>query len=399
MSFENPTRLRVGTSGTLSSKRYRVAGRVVMGVVDDGVTYYWQEFNLVNDEGKSATLVFEEGERGGEWKLFVMFEPTTPFTAAEAARKRPGDRVSLDGTALRVTLTDTSRVYHIEGTPPEGIEVGDVAHYFNAESGTLMQVVSWTGEEVECFRGFALQRGIVGAAFGVPETFRSTYPKTISNFTVSGSRDYDNQGKYLAAFAALFVCFILFIMVAPNLGSFRPRQSATVKTPAVAEPFPVATLIKVKGMPFRVTKHLAVEIAEVGFAFKRNEYELTADDDSKSLLVYGTKPGGKDWVWFTPVDFDGMTPQQAGKLRVGDTFTLNGATNFVRHIFQYNVNMEDFAEPMALQLDVGHILFGLSGETEQVVYSARWDNNGIHGYRGEKLSDNQVEVVVKPQSH
>jgi len=386
----------VGMTGTLSGKRYRVAGRVVMGVVDDGVTYYWQEFNVVNDEGKSATLVFEESERGGEWKLFVMFEPTNPMTAAEAAKKRPGDRVNLDGTNLPVTLKDNSRVYYVEGTAPEGVEVGDVAHYFNAESGPTMEVVSWTGEEVEFFRGFTLQSGMVAAAFGIQETFRSTYPKTISNFTLSGT---NGEGtNYSGIIQAIVAGIFILIVIVPNLNLAIPRRRgpAVVKTLAADAPFKVGTLIKVKGTSYRISKHLAVEIAQVGLAFRRHEYELAGDDDSKMLLVYGWQPGGKDWVLFTPVDSDTLTPQQAGTLRFGDKFTLNGVTTVISQIFQYTINLEDPINPDTWGSDSGNIFYGLSGESGSMIFMARWNNNIIRFYRGEKLPEKQIETLANP---
>ena len=36
-------------TGTLSGTRYRVVGRVVLGMEEGGETYYWNEFNLVDD--------------------------------------------------------------------------------------------------------------------------------------------------------------------------------------------------------------------------------------------------------------------------------------------------------------------------------------------------------------
>ena len=168
MSFENPTRLRIGMHGNFAGKDYRLIGRVVMGVTDDGETYYWNEFNLAASDGTSADLVYEETERGGEWRLFTLFDPEYPMTAADAATKRVGDHLNLTGTDVRVTLLDTSRVYHIEGQAPEGVEVGDVANYFNAEAGGIMQVVSWTGEEVEFYNGVNLARGVVNSAFNLP---------------------------------------------------------------------------------------------------------------------------------------------------------------------------------------------------------------------------------------
>jgi hypothetical protein len=54
MSFENPTSLRIGMTGTVAGKSYRVVGRVVMGVEEAGQTYYWNEFNLQADDGEFA---------------------------------------------------------------------------------------------------------------------------------------------------------------------------------------------------------------------------------------------------------------------------------------------------------------------------------------------------------
>ena len=62
---------------------------------------------------------------------------------------------------------DESLVCEIEGEAPEGVELGDVAHYFNAESGNEMVVVSWTGDEVEFYRGVNIPARAVSSAFGV----------------------------------------------------------------------------------------------------------------------------------------------------------------------------------------------------------------------------------------
>src|ERR1017187_8719668 len=78
-------------TGSISGKQYRVVGRVVLGEHEEGGTYYWNEFNLESDGGEVATLVYEETERGGEWRLFHLFEPACPMTAKDAATKREGD--------------------------------------------------------------------------------------------------------------------------------------------------------------------------------------------------------------------------------------------------------------------------------------------------------------------
>ena len=49
------------------------------------------------------------------------------------------------------------------------MSVGDVAQYFNAEAGGKMWVVSWSGDEVECYRGMQLHPGAVAQALRLPE--------------------------------------------------------------------------------------------------------------------------------------------------------------------------------------------------------------------------------------
>ena len=199
MSFENPTRLRIGMHANFGGKDYRLVGRVVMGVTDDGDTYYWNEFSLESRDGSQADLVYEETERGGEWRLFTMFEPEYPMTATDAATRRVGDSLNLTGTDVRVTLLDTSRVYRIEGLAPEGVEVGDVANYFNAESGEVMQVVSWTGDEIEFFNGVNLSSGVVNSAFNLPQE-PSGFARNLSALSSSGS-DISSASGILSAHA------------------------------------------------------------------------------------------------------------------------------------------------------------------------------------------------------
>src|SRR5688572_8869741 len=186
MSFENPTPLRVGASGTLNGWRVSVAGRLVMATQDGNDSYFWNEYYLVDDSGNSAMLVFEETEHGPAWKLFRDFTPSHPITAQEAATKQVGDTVNLDGTAAAVSFVGNSRVFHIEGRAPEGVESGDIASYFNVDTGSRMLVASWTGEEIEFYEGLDAPGESIASAFGlssdtidggragVPPAFRNT---------------------------------------------------------------------------------------------------------------------------------------------------------------------------------------------------------------------------------
>src|SRR5260370_40802875 len=94
-----------------------------------------------------------------------MSEPTRGLSAEDAAAKRVGGTMDLDGTRVRVTLVRQSRIYHVEGTAPEGEAVGCLADYFNAEAGNEMFVVSWTGSEIEFYRGRTIPKSEVASAF------------------------------------------------------------------------------------------------------------------------------------------------------------------------------------------------------------------------------------------
>src|SRR5262245_50102745 len=106
MAAPNPTPINVGMTGTFLSQRYRVAGRMVMSMEEEGETYYWNEFYLIADNGTEATLVFEETESGAAWKLFRLIDPPQPITAAEAASKQVGDTLDFAGRPLRITCVD-----------------------------------------------------------------------------------------------------------------------------------------------------------------------------------------------------------------------------------------------------------------------------------------------------
>ena len=382
MSFANPTPLRVGMTGTLAGTRYRVAGRVVLGMEDAGETYYWNEFNLVDDAGDSVTLVYEESESGGEWKLFTWFEPDNPRSVPEAAAQRVGDEVNFDGTPLRVTLVDESRVYHIEGEAPEGVEMGDVAHYFNAEAGNKMQVASWTGDEVEYYRGVDLPRGTVATAFGLPSERSAA-----SFLSAPDEGGLASSGVVLKVVGALLFLAIIFA----SYSSCRPtvRRPTLVKTTAPSSPLTVGSSFTLAGKNYIVTSHAVVEIAQVGQVHERHEYKLLDHDGNPALLVYGLKPSAKDGALFTPIQpLDPLTPQQAAALRAGDTVNLDGSVAPVSQLFRSVIRQAD--SPESPDSRIGTMSFGFSGKSGETLLLARWNDGGIAFYRGRNLDAKEV---------
>jgi len=382
MSLENPTRLRIGMHGTFAGKDYRVIGRVVMGVTDDGETYYWNEFNLECKDGTSADLVYEEKERGGEWRLFTAFDPEYPMTAADATTKRVGDHLNLTGKDVRVTLVDTSRVYRIEGTAPEGVAVGDVANYFNAEAGGIMQVVSWTGEEVEFYNGVNLAPGAVNSAFNLPpEPGGTGGGKIFSSLSGSGSGNYSSALKF--TLQAAFVIFLFFIIFGRTLSCSTNYEAAPVKLiSAQAAPLAVGANGKWNDKHYRITAHAVVEIAQVGLIFERHEYQLTDDYGMNALLVCGNKPAAADWIFFEPLNpLLSPTAKQAAAKKVGDAIELDGFTGKVTDLFRSTIKQSD-GDGLA-GMKNGTVFYGLGASSEYRILLARWNGDGIIYLRGQ----------------
>lgn len=394
MSYANPTRVRIGMHGTFGGKDFRVISRVVMGESEEGETYYWNEFNLQAADGTSACLVYEETERGGEWKLFRDFEPEYPMPAADAATKRVGDRLNLTDDEVRVTFRGSSRVFRIEGKAPEGVEVGDVARYFNAEAPGIMQVVSWTGEEIEFYDGVKLTPREVQQAFRLPEI-----GKPGGNWLSGTNSSYDtNSGSYLSSgkfllYAGIAVIF-LFIAFGNAFTSCRLTRKAPPAKHIAADPAPLLTGAKGQwqGADYRISAHAVMEIGEMNVVFERHEYELLDDQGQVSLLVCGLQPGMTNWVLFAPLTpYPLPTPLEAASQKSGDLIQIDGNIGTVTSLFQSTVNSMDNVAPTTWRN--GNVSFGYEASSVNGFLLARWNNVEARFFRGQTISSTEFKAA------
>lgn len=296
MSLANPTSLRVGQRGAFQGWQVTITGRVVLSVEIEGETYYWNEYILTGDNGASGTLVYEEGEDGPEWKLFRMFEPATPLTAREAARLRVGDKVNLTGSPIAITLVDESVVRLIEGTPPEGVERGDVAHYFNADTGRSMLVVSWTGDEVEFYEGHDLPEDLVLKGFGLASV-------TPARSAASGSK---KSGGCLPILLLGVIAVIAYFVISAFRDKTPSRASAR---PASAPTQPAAPIVQIalgSSGTLDQRDYAVAAISNVSIGRSREgsrddtEYLLRTASGETALLMRGLMGGTHTWHLFTP---------------------------------------------------------------------------------------------------
>ena len=383
MNFNNPTKIGIGATGLFHGQKYRVIGRVLLGEKEEDMIYGWNEFNLLSDSGEAATLVFEQTQRGPEWRWFTMFEPEFPMAAEDAATKRVGDVVNLDGVDVTVTFVQESRIYLIDGRAPEGQRVGSRANYFNAEHGPKMIVVSWTGTEVEYYKGVTISAGMVASAFNLP-----VGQMLKSNFVGGGGFSGTGLAKLvLVSIIGLFILMCFFSNIPSGV-----REPAVVKHPALAPPLAVGNAGSLNGTHYRIVGHAQVEIAETGNFVDRHEYYLRDDDTNDALLVYGASPDAKDWIFFTPLHpAIALTPQQAGNVRLGKTVNVDGVVAPVTELFRSTIQqIEDPDQPGWKSGDVRYGFIAREGSTNLLV---RWNEQDIEFEQGKTVDAKVVATA------
>ena len=379
MNFPNPTRIKVGMEATFAGKQYRVAGRAVLGIVESGQVYYWQEYNLETDEGNPATLVFEDNEEGPQWKMFTMFEPQFPISAEDAASKRTGDVINLEGGDCRVTRVDHSRVYFVEGKAPEGEVENAAADYFNAVEKGRMVVVSWTGEEVECYRGMNISNGMVATAFGLEGSDLVTF------HLYHAARTAKANGLLIGL--GVFAFIMIFMGVMSDTRPMR-RPPAVKNFTAPSSSFELSG----EGTKYRIAARTLVEVEEVGLRSQRHEYFLTNDEGGSALLIEGMQPGTKDWVLFKALSpIEAMTPQQAAKVRVGQIVNVDGVVAVVTDLFRSTVIMGEEAG-YAIPIKSDEVRYGFLGRKNTTLLMVRWNANGITFRQGMELKEKEVKA-------
>jgi hypothetical protein len=357
-----------------------------MGMEEEGETYYWNEFNLVDDAESSATLVFEETENGPQWRLFTLFDPVHPMTAREAASKGAGDSVNLDGTPIQITLVDQSRVYHIEGEAPEGVEVGDVANYFNAEDQTRMLVASWTGGEIEFYWGMDVAADNVTNAFGLPSAVAISSPSAFSGTSTGTSSSSGCIMKLISTMLATVVGLAVH-----SSWFSRPQSPAPVKPQAPASPLVLGAKGTLAQRTYTVAGHSLLEVAKAGTIYDRHEYNLANDAGGRALLVCGLNGDSKQWHLFQQVVRAlELTPFQAAAKRPGDVVSLDGSPMRVKELFRVQFLSRD--GELSSRVAPGSEQFGFLAEGNDECLMARWTNQGIEFHRGRALSDKDVTV-------
>lgn len=328
MSTANPTPARVGMTGTFAGKAYTIIARVVMGMEEEGETYYWNEFYLSDGSDRIAMLVCEEVYGAQQWRLFTELTPAKPLTAREAGLKQVGDRVDLDGVSAEVTVVDETRVWFIEGKAPDWVSVGDEAQYFNAEAGGKMWVVSWSGDEVEYYRGMQLYPELVAQALRLRA---DSFKRASSASSWSGGGSSGNLGTIIKVVTFLFGLGVIFYLRSATTG---PRTSFTLspapqpvvvqRAPTPPPPLTVGTNVVLDGRTYQVVSHRVTGFTKVNAQWNTHHYQVTDAAGQTNLLAvrqHATQPTLH--LFRQHAATRPPTPEVAAAMRVGEKVTLD----------------------------------------------------------------------------
>jgi hypothetical protein len=302
-----------------------------------------------------------------------MFDPPSPVTADEAADKHVDDIVDLDGVKLRITRVDRSQVYRVEGKTPMGIEPGKQAKYFNAEAGSRLVVVSWTGDEMEFYSGMTTSAQMVAAAFNL-QGFAAW------RFAASSGRSWFSTQIWMPAVLGLA---LIFLPAACFIDLARSGRAASVTVQsAPASSLRVGASGVLNGVQYKIDGHELVEIAEVGRRRQCHEYNLSGVDTNEVRLVCDTGPKGPVWLLYTLLQPEHpLTPLAAGAMHVGQNVQVDDSVAAIRELFRDTVrSTEGESVPV---VKAGDIFYGFTGTMiVNDVLLVRWNETNIFYLQG-----------------
>jgi hypothetical protein len=379
-------------TGTFAGKRYEITARVVMGVEEEGETYYWDEFYLSDGSDKLVTLVCEQGVQSQEWRMFTEFEMSPTMTARAAALVREGDPFQIDGVAGRVTLIGESRVYEVEGRAPAWLTRGDTAKYFNVEARGKMWVVSWTGDEVECYRGMDLHFTAVAQAFGLPvASFVS-----MTTRGESGVKRWALGGMAAAVGVVVAAGFFRGCQATPKYTTTAappsranapvPPAMAFVEThlPAAspAETLGVGDVVKIDGRTYRIAGKQAASFARVNAKWISTVLRLTDEAGATSVAFLKLFPDSANWHHFAPepTAAGSLSPNEAGARRLGDVISAGDFSGRVSEMVMSKSVSVRGAAPLAVFDEGATYHFLARGDAG--VLLASWNGEKIEFFRG-----------------
>jgi hypothetical protein len=253
-----------------------------------------------------------------------------------------------------------------------------------------MYVVSWTGDEVEIFRGMDLLIQAVASAFQFQARGTLIQPGR-SSITSSLSGPYSNPTGWIAKLA---IIALVGLVVGPGLirscRSRSVRQAfAPTKPSTPVSPLRGGTSGTIGGKTWRLVGHAVVEVRKPGFIYDRHEYQLADEAGAPARLVCGLDSGGKEWRLLQPVELDvPLTPDLAASKRAGESIGVKGRPMQIKQLYLTTVRSSEGLPPTELR--PGEVAYNFLAESGGDILLASWTASGIVSYAGSLVPEKEV---------
>jgi hypothetical protein len=163
-----PPLLKVGRSGSVDARHYRIANHAVVEIAQVGLLVYRHEYFLRDDEGHDALLV--QGAKPGatNWCLFMPLHPAEPLTPQQAGAVRGGSTVTVDGIVTTIDELFRSSIRQADNPDGPELKTGEILYGFSGRTGSTLLLTRWNENAITFGRGKLLPEQTVLTAFGQP---------------------------------------------------------------------------------------------------------------------------------------------------------------------------------------------------------------------------------------
>ena len=160
--------LAVGGTGRIGNTTWNIRTVAPVEIAAVGQRYACHQYELNDEQGMAAILLHNPQEAVRGWTFLRPFVPEKPMTALEAAARRVGDTVEIDGVKAVVRNLFLTSVQPSQGLEKAKPTARTMLYGFKAQAGsTNLFLVRWNEGGITFYKGATVSAKEINGAFGV----------------------------------------------------------------------------------------------------------------------------------------------------------------------------------------------------------------------------------------
>src|SRR5262249_36894228 len=150
--------LKLGASGSLNGHTWQVRAHALTEIDQVGHVSQQHEYNVIDDSGNEALLVYGLIPEQRDWYLFLPVQSSAALTATAAAAKKTGETVNLDGADARISRIFQRLIRQTEAAENNEQQIHRRTYGFTAQSNDAILLAEWDENYIAFYRGKAISR-------------------------------------------------------------------------------------------------------------------------------------------------------------------------------------------------------------------------------------------------